>query len=303
MLCTLAFLAAPALGAPTYSLSPTWPDGRTIKSTAVVSSTNLQMGQTVRSKQTTVTRQQATALPTGTQLDVSVLEYSIDHDAPPAEGDPTAAIAAAMVGASYQVTMDPAGKVTGVTGMDRMMESVVDSMSKDLPDAAREGMRAALSSLIGEDAMARLTERSTAALPSEPKAVGDSWSRDVDMALAMGIGIDLDYSCNLESVQASLATVRCDVDGELSLDSEEMLAMVSKMVPGADQMPPEMMEVVAEQIQSSISLDEVEGTETHLVDLERGLVSSSQSKVRTVMTVQGQRAEQIAESNTRNELL
>ena len=87
---------------------------------------------------------------------------------------PMAKPMAALVGMSFQMTMTPQGRVTGVQGMGALIKKMVDAM--ELPEGANaDAFRKAVEGQFSDQSMMEMMEKSMFVYSDKPVALGDSW--------------------------------------------------------------------------------------------------------------------------------
>ncbi len=128
----------------------------------------------------------------------------VDYDSSkqPAAVPPGAEAFAALVGQSYTVKVTPKGKVLDVNGVEQVREAVL----KKLPPGADAtlGMNPA-GMYIDKGAVKQMTEANMAIYPEKPVNVGESWSKDITMAVGFAMAIQCKWT--LQKEQAGVATI------------------------------------------------------------------------------------------------
>ncbi len=111
-------------------------------------------------------------------------QMKLDYDS----GDPLKkdvthpAIAAykAMLGHSFNITMDTRGQTTKVEGIEKLRDAILDGIPEG---PAREAARKQIGKSMTDEHIARQMSRSV--FPVEPVIVGDSWKEEVKLDMSM----------------------------------------------------------------------------------------------------------------------
>ena len=132
-------------------------------------------------------------------------DYDSERDKQaPAEGP--AAIQAKMIGQSFTMKMTALGRVTEVTGYDKVLEAM-------LKGAGDEGgpMKMRLKQLFNNDIFKGLMQRMAPPLPEGKVAKGDSWTNDFVVKMPMMGGLKFAMKATLADVQDKQASIDQDV--------------------------------------------------------------------------------------------
>ena len=125
-----------------------------------------------------------------------------DGDASPME-----AVADAMVGHAFNMTMLATGQVTSVSGMDEMVDRLFEAMgTEDVPEEMMGMLRDGMKAEFGDDAMKQMMSQAFLSFPKEPIEVGDSWSMTMSL-----LGMRLASEMTLGSVEGGVATVASEI--------------------------------------------------------------------------------------------
>jgi len=116
-----------------------------------------------------------------------------------AEDSPMASMYRALVGATIDVTMDPNGNVTAVTGTDQMW----DKMAKGNPAIA--AMMGKMKEQFGEGLFKELFSQSRKMMPTNPVAVGETWTNNIKQELPVLGKVTLKQDCKLKDIQKTPA--------------------------------------------------------------------------------------------------
>ncbi len=126
---------------------------------------------------------------------------------------------AALVGQKFTMEVGPTGSVRSVTGLSELLEKVLGEIPAEGP--AREQLKQSLKARFGEDSMKNILEQAMAIYPDHPVAVGDHWSRTVQMVQM--VPLKLENTWTLKSVTGDTATLEMTslvspVEGQSTMD-------------------------------------------------------------------------------------
>jgi hypothetical protein len=108
-------------------------------------------------------------------------EYDSEKDKE-APANPQVATIAKLVGQSFQVKMTPKGKVTEVSGFDKIMEILV----KDLQDGPQgEMVKAMMKQSFSDEAMKSNFQQMAPVLPAQAVGKGDTWKDEFTFKMPM----------------------------------------------------------------------------------------------------------------------
>ncbi len=109
---------------------------------------------------------------------------------------------AALLGESYVITLTPAGKILDVNGVEQLKEAVL----RKLPAGADAGpLAAAVATYMDKDSLRQMIEVGMAIYPDRPVSPGDSWTKDLSMAIAFPVIIQSKWT--LQKVERGVATI------------------------------------------------------------------------------------------------
>lgn len=144
-----------------------------------------------------------------------------EYDSEQADGEPAAPMAqgfAALVGEGYEATLTPLGRVTEVSGVDRMIDNMLGKI--ELEGAARGMVEQTMRSQFNDEAMQASMEMMSAIYPEEPVAVGDTWEQE--MEANFGFPMAMETTWTLEEVEGGVATLSVEADITSPEDAEPM---------------------------------------------------------------------------------
>lgn len=148
------------------------------------------------------------------QSAMGTVEYDSAAPAPP-QLHPMVKGFAALSGQSFTMKITPTGKVTQVSGLDAMVNSIIKKL--DVPDGnAKAATEKSIRSQFGEDAIKESMETLLAIYPDKAVNVGDSWSRKV--TVTRGLPITSENTFTLKD--ASNGAIALDVKGKLSTNPD-----------------------------------------------------------------------------------
>ena len=140
-----------------------------------------------------------------------------------ADVPPTAQGFAGLVGQSFMMTMTPKGGVTEISGMDEMIDNMIDQM--EVPGLPKEQLRTQLKTQLGNESMKGNMAQMVAAYPEEPVKVGDTWTNQSQVRTTMTMVNETTYTLNkVEDGKAFIGvegTIVTDPEG----DPMEMMGM------------------------------------------------------------------------------
>ncbi len=135
-------------------------------------------------------------------------EYDSEKDKQPPD-DPTMKMMARLVGQEFTLKMTPWGRVTEVTGFDK----ILDHMTKDLADD-NPMMKQMLKQMFSDDSTKSMMQQMYTPLPETPVRPGESWSHDFTMQLPMVGKAKLTIQSKLGGVKDSSASIDHDMKME-----------------------------------------------------------------------------------------
>jgi len=133
--------------------------------------------------------------------------FEYDSEDPPDEVPPPAMSLAAIVDEGFTVKMTPEGRVTEITGVDKMLERLCEAIEA-LDEETKKEIVESMKRQFGDDAMKQMMESITAILPDEPVAVGDSWSQEI--ALTVPFSAVFEITGTLTDRTGGVSTVELD---------------------------------------------------------------------------------------------
>jgi hypothetical protein len=147
------------------------------------------------------------------QVTIEALRYrmespmgNIEYDSQkPASADPTAQAFGALVGANFTMKFSPTGQVLEVSGVEEMMESVLDRL--DLAGMSQDQFRQSFGQWFDEKGLVQATGLNTALYPDYPIAVGETWSKETSGPGMMAVGLNMQNTWTLRSCQGGVCTI------------------------------------------------------------------------------------------------
>ncbi len=131
---------------------------------------------------------------------VDNIEY--DSANPPAQIHPRAKGFAALAGQTFIMNVAPSGKISQITGLDAMVDSILKKL--DLPQTpAKPVIERSIRREFGEDAVRDNMEIMFALYPDKPVSVGQSWTRKISMS--KGIPLTMENTFTLKEVTGDVA--------------------------------------------------------------------------------------------------
>jgi hypothetical protein len=139
------------------------------------------------------------------------LDYDSDKDKEVPE-DPMAKMMSKLVGQSFTVKMTPSGKVTEVTGF----EKIVDAMLQGIGDEAQEAMtKEMMKQMFSDEAFKGMMQQMSPPLPEEKVGKGDTWSTEFTMKMPFVGGMKFALKSKLADLKGTDATIDQDIRIEL----------------------------------------------------------------------------------------
>lgn len=117
---------------------------------------------------------------------------------------PIGGLLSKMTGQSFLLKMNDKGKILEVSGFDKLINSMVESMSA-LPEAQREQMLKQMQDSYGEEALKGNLGSMLSTFPEKPVAVGDSWPFSIQVNTGMALGIQA--NCKLINADGDVYTI------------------------------------------------------------------------------------------------
>ncbi len=145
---------------------------------------------------------------------------SVDYDSKDAPTDvpPAARSMAALAGFTLTVQWRPNGEIVEVTGVQELLEAVLEQIPDD---AAGAQLRERIKDQLSADGMIETVSDVLVVLPDEPVAAGDTWSHRVTLSKELGLSTETTYT--LKEVRGRRAVVA--VVAKVSSDPDKTLAM------------------------------------------------------------------------------
>ena len=143
-------------------------------------------------------------------MDSPMGRQEFDSDDPDA-GNPELAVLGGMVGMTFEMVLTSDGRVLEVSGLDQMVDLMVEDMAQENPAAAGQ-MREMLEGIFGEEAMESTMQQGVQPLPREPVSPGEGW--DFSHVQPLGFGsVRTEARYTLREVDGELAHI--DVEGSI----------------------------------------------------------------------------------------
>jgi hypothetical protein len=140
---------------------------------------------------------------------LGTVEY--DSANPPGTIHPMAKGFAALAGNTFTMKVTPAGKITEISGLDTMVDSILKKL--DLPETASKAVvEKSVRKEFGEDAVRDNMEIFFAVYPEQAVSVGQSWTRKITMS--KGIPTAAENTFTLKEANAEVLLL--EVAGKLS---------------------------------------------------------------------------------------
>ncbi len=133
----------------------------------------------------------------------------------PAAGSAELAMLGGMVGMSFEMTLGSDGRVEEVSGLDQMVDEMVEQMAQENPGAAGQ-MREMMEGMFGEDAMESTMQQGVQPLPRDPVAPGGGWEFSLTQPLGFGsLRTEAVYTLREVVEDEGRSVARIDVEGSI----------------------------------------------------------------------------------------
>jgi hypothetical protein len=146
------------------------------------------------------------------------VEY--DSASPPGQVPQAASALAALVGQGFSFSITSAGKVTQVTGAQKMLETVLSHLS--IPEgAARMAAEKVLRQQLDDADLRQNLQNLFGPFPDHPVAIGDSWTRMTEMNIGFPMTVQSTYA--LQGREDGIAIV--EVTGSIATAPDPSMAL------------------------------------------------------------------------------
>lgn len=117
----------------------------------------------------------------------------------------------AMKGKSFQMTVNDKGEVKSVTGMEEMMNAMMNSFPAE--GNARQAMGQAFQTQFNEEAVKKSFEQAFNIFPNKSVKVGDTWTRTINVGGPAGADVNTVYKVK----EINSDNVVLDISGDLNM--------------------------------------------------------------------------------------
>lgn len=127
--------------------------------------------------------------------------------------DMLAKIFGSLIDKSFQMEVKPDGTVTSVTGMDAIIDAMVENMGATAEQAA--AMKEQMAEQFGEEGIRKSFEQGFKIYPEGAVKVGDSWEKTLSTSLMGGVDMEIKANYTLKSAdgKAALVDLKSTVSG------------------------------------------------------------------------------------------
>jgi hypothetical protein len=150
----------------------------------------------------------------GMNMDLGFMQMSFDSntdDSIATESD-LSPMLKAMINQPMTAVMDKRGKILSVGGYDKISNAMINSISEDIGESAKNEMLAQFERQLGEEALKKSFEQISFYFPEKKVAVGDTWKTVSNVEGEMPMSIDM--TMTLKSVDNNEALI--DVKGTIA---------------------------------------------------------------------------------------
>ncbi|UCC11207.1 MAG: hypothetical protein JSW02_07565 [candidate division WOR-3 bacterium] len=132
---------------------------------------------------------------------------------------------AILVGKSIGMKMSSRGEVMAVTGIDEIIDAMLESLEMTVDDQTRAMLESNFKRQFGESAVNENMSRMFAFYPEKPVGVGDSWGSTVKFATGIPMIIDAQY----RMVGIKDGKVSLDVKSKIEPNKDERITQIMGM--------------------------------------------------------------------------
>lgn len=159
--------------------------------------------------------------------------YDSEKDGEPT--NPAAKAIASSVGTSFDMEMQPNGKILNVSGMEAMLDSMVANMDI-LDDAQAAQFKTQMSAQFNDESMVAQMKRSIIEFPDNELSKGDTWTNNESVSAPFPMNIQttyelVDYDESTITLNAS-SDVYTEEGGELNMGGATMTPDLSGVQSG-----------------------------------------------------------------------
>lgn len=116
-----------------------------------------------------------------------------DSDWPDTSSLPMHKAFRAMLESQVQLQFSRSGEILEVSGVDGMVDNMINAVLKDLPEVDPSTIRSSMSNMISDETMKKQLS-SLSQFPSYAVGVGDSWSEEVEMKSLITLITETEYT-------------------------------------------------------------------------------------------------------------
>lgn len=210
------------------------------------------MGEITQS-QSTVVRQEVLGVGPDGEADIRVTHESLsfeqdgpmgrqswDSESDEDPADPAMAMAASLVGRSFEMTMAPDGRILRVAGMEDVLDEMLAGISDDPAVAAQA--RGMMESMFGEEGLETMMQQSMQPLPHGSVAPGHEWDHTLSVRMPFGtISSEYRYVLREVTTEGGRQVAKIDLTGTMgSLDPDPSNPMAGMMEMSGGEMSGEI---------------------------------------------------------------
>lgn len=123
------------------------------------------------------------------QMPQATVEFNSEKNDP---NDIFSTILSEMVGKVFGVTMTRTGKVTEITNVEVLWETIINQFDQ-VPSMQKEQIKAQIKNAYGTESMKGNLEMATAIYPEKPVIIGDKWTTHTKLAAGMDASMASEY--------------------------------------------------------------------------------------------------------------
>jgi len=159
---------------------------------------------------------------------------SFDSAEPAETQDPRLKILAAMAGSGFTLVTDQHGEVKELRGVQEMLDRMFDSIESENEQVA-EALKAQFAKMYGEEGSKAMMGQVFGMLPPGPVAVGDIWTKTVELAVLGQMKTETSYTLNSVDGGKAVIGVQSTFEADSTGEGMDMGSFKVKMQMAGEQ--------------------------------------------------------------------